>query len=54
MEVNAEEVNLQVHNLPAVIMLECQLPQKLIDDLNNYLDKYSNLLLSSSVTDIPA
>ena len=40
MEFDAEELNLQVHNLSALIMLECQLPKKLIDDLNNYLDKY--------------
>ena len=40
MEFNAEEVNLQVHNLPAVIMLECQLPKKIIKDLNTYLDVY--------------
>ena len=40
MEFNAEEVNLQVHNLPAVIMMECQLPKKIIKDLNTYLDFY--------------
>ena len=40
MEFNAEELNLQVHNLPAVIMLECQLPKKIIKDLNTYLDVY--------------
>ena len=40
MEFNAEEVNLQVHNLPAVIMMECQLPKKIIKDLNTYLDVY--------------
>ena len=40
MEFNAEEVNLQVHNLPAVLMMECQLPKKLIKDLNTYLDVY--------------
>ena len=40
MEIDVEELKLQVHNLPAVIMMECQLPQKLIDDLNNFLDIY--------------
>ena len=35
-----EDINLQVHNLPAVVMLECQLPEKLINDLNEYLDEY--------------
>ena len=40
MEFNAEELNLQVHNLPAVIMLECELPKKIIKDLNTYLDVY--------------
>ena len=40
MEFNAEEVKLQIHNLPAVIMLECQLPKKIIKDLNTYLDVY--------------
>ena len=40
MEFNTEEVNLQVHNLPAVIMMECQLPKKIIKDLNTYLDVY--------------
>ena len=40
MEFNAEEVNLQIHNLPAVLMMECQLPEKIIKDLNTYLDIY--------------
>ena len=40
MEFNAEELKLQVHNLPAVIMMECQLPKKIIKDLNTYLDVY--------------
>ena len=40
MEFNAEELNLQVHNIPAVIMMECQLPNKIIKDLNTYLNVY--------------
>ena len=35
-----EDLNMQVHNLPAVVMLECQLPDKLVNDLNEYLDEY--------------
>ena len=54
MEFNAEELNLQVHNLPAVIMLECQLPKKIIKDLNTYLSNYLDHLLIFVVTDIPA
>jgi len=40
MESTVEEVNIAVHNLPAVIMLEVFLPTKLVDDLNTYLDEY--------------
>ena len=40
MEFDAKELNLQVHNLPAVVMLECELPKKIIKDLNTYLDVY--------------
>ena len=40
MEIDVKELKVQVHNLPAAIMMECQLPQKLIDDLNNFLDIY--------------
>ena len=40
MELNTEELNLQVHNLPAVVLLECTVPPKLVDDLNTYLDEY--------------
>ena len=36
MEFDAEELNLQIHNLPAAVMMECQLPEKLINDLNNH------------------
>ena len=34
-----EDIKIQVHALPAVIMLEAQLPKKMVDSLNNYLDK---------------
>ena len=40
MELNQEELNMQVHSLPAAVMLECQLPDDIIDDLNEYLDEY--------------
>ena len=40
MEFDAKELNLQIHNLPAAVMMECQLPEKLINDLNNHLDVY--------------
>ena len=35
-----EELDISVHPLPAVIMLEVSLPTKLVDDLNTYLDEY--------------
>ena len=35
-----KDFKLQVHSLPSVIMLECQLPDKLVNDLNEYLDEY--------------
>jgi len=35
-----EELDISVHPLPAVIMLEVFLPTKLVDDLNTYLDEY--------------
>ena len=35
-------MKLQVHNLPAVVMMECQLPNDIIDDLNEYLDEYKD------------
>ena len=34
-----EDIKIQVHSLPAVVMLEAQLPEEIIDSLNNYLDK---------------
>ena len=37
---NTDDINLQVHNLPAVVMFECQLPENLVNDLNEYLDEY--------------
>ena len=40
MEIDQEKLNMQVHNLPAVIMLECQLPDEIVSNLNEYLDEY--------------
>ena len=40
MEIDQEKLNMQVHNLPAVVMLECQLPDKIVSDMNEYLDEY--------------
>ena len=40
MEIDQEKLNMQVHNLPAVVMLECQLPDDIISNLNEYLDEY--------------
>ena len=40
MEFDAKELNLQIHNLPAAVMMECQLPEKIINDLNKFLDVY--------------
>ena len=40
MELNTDELNLQVHNLPAVVLLECTVPPKVVDNLNTYLDEY--------------
>ena len=42
MDLDFEKMKLQVHNLPAVVMLECQLPDDIIDDLNEYLDEYKD------------
>ena len=42
MDVDFEKMKLQVHNLPAAMMLECQLPDDIIDDLNEYLDEYKD------------
>ena len=30
----------QIHNLPAVYVLETQMPQAMIDDINEYMDEY--------------
>ena len=30
----------QIHNLPAVYVLETQMPQEMIDDVNDYMDEY--------------
>ena len=35
-----DDINLQIHTLPAAIMFECQLPENLVNDLNEYLDEY--------------
>ena len=40
MDLDFEKMKLQVHNLPAAVMMECQLPDDIIDDLNEYLDEY--------------
>ena len=40
MEIDQEKLNMQVHNLPAAIMLECQLPDEIVSNLNEYLDEY--------------
>jgi len=40
MEIDQEKLNMQVHNLPAVVMLECQLPEDIVSNLNEYLDEY--------------
>ena len=42
MDLDFEKMKLQVHNLPAVVMMECQLPNDIIDDLNEYLDEYKD------------
>ena len=34
-----KDIKIQVHSLPAVIMLEAQLSEEMIDSLNNYLDE---------------
>jgi len=30
----------QIHNMPAVYVLETQMPQEMIDDVNDYMDEY--------------
>ena len=42
MDLDFEKMKLQVHNLPAAVMMECQLPDDIIDDLNEYLDEYKD------------
>ena len=34
------DIQIKVHNLPSVVMLECPLPSELVDSLNEYLDEY--------------
>ena len=40
MDLDLEKMNMQIHSLPAMVMLECQLPDGIVDDLNEYLDDY--------------
>ena len=42
MDLDLEKMNMQIHNLPAMVMLECQLPDDIVDDLNEYLDEYKD------------
>ena len=35
-----EQHPFQVHNMPAVYVLETQMPQQMIDDVNDYMDEY--------------
>jgi len=44
-----EELDISVHPLPAVIMLEVSLPTKLVDDLNTYLDEYREIAEKKSL-----
>ena len=44
-----EDINLQIHTLPAAILFECQLPDKLVNDLNEYLDEYKEDLNRKSL-----
>ena len=30
-----EDINLQIHTLPAAILFECQLPENIVNDLNS-------------------
>ena len=32
------EVDVEVHQMPALYMLETQMPEKMVKDLNTYLD----------------
>ena len=34
MDLDLEKMNMQIHSLPAMVMLECQLPDGIVDDLN--------------------
>ena len=29
-----------MHNMPAVYVLETQMPKKMVDDVNDYMDEY--------------
>ena len=34
------ENEFQIHTMPAVYVLETQMPQQMIDDVNDYMDEY--------------
>ena len=34
------EGEFQIHNMPAVYVLETQMPQQMVDDVNDYMDEY--------------
>ena len=51
MEIDQEKLNMQVHNLPAVVMLECQLPEDIVSNLNEYLDEYKETAEKKSLAD---
>jgi len=34
----SEDITVEVHNLPAVFVMETQMPKKMVKDLNTYLD----------------
>jgi len=46
--VEEQTINLKMHELPQVILMEAQLPMPMIDDLNSYLD---NLMVSEDRED---
>ena len=43
-----QTINLKMHELPQVILMEAQLPIPMIDDLNSYLD---NLMVAEDRLD---
>jgi len=46
--VEEQTINLKMHELPQIILMEAQLPMPMIDDLNSYLD---NLMVSEDRED---